>query len=64
MICFDNTMSYKFTLFFSMFDFCLAKTFVSPGLAQFVDLNPDVSAFQRQFVAEVKRCEEMERKLR
>jgi hypothetical protein len=34
------------------------------GLAQFVDLNPDVSAFQRQFVAEVKRCEEMERKLR
>jgi len=34
------------------------------GLAQFVDLNPDISAFQRQFVAEVKRCEEMERKLR
>ena len=34
------------------------------GLAQFLDLNPDVSAFQRQFVAEVKRCEEMERKLR
>merc|ERR1711892_969879 len=34
------------------------------GLAQFVDLNPDISAFQRQFVGEVKRCEEMERKLR
>eukprot|EP00092_Neocalanus_flemingeri_P001102 GFUD01001175.1.p1 GENE.GFUD01001175.1~~GFUD01001175.1.p1 ORF type:complete len:874 (+),score=218.49 GFUD01001175.1:2161-4782(+) len=34
------------------------------GLAQFVDLNPDVSAFQRQFVGEVKRCEEMERTLR
>jgi len=34
------------------------------GLAQFVDLNPEVSAFQRQFVGEVKRCEEMERKLR
>ena len=33
-------------------------------MAQFVDLNPDVSAFQRQFVGEVKRCEEMERKLR
>lgn len=34
------------------------------GLVQFVDLNPDVSAFQRQFVSEVKRCEEMERILR
>ena len=34
------------------------------GLVQFVDLNPDVSAFQRQFVNEVKRCEEMERILR
>ena len=34
------------------------------GLVQFVDLNPDTSAFQRQFVNEVKRCEEMERILR
>ncbi len=34
------------------------------GLVQFVDLNPEVSSFQRHFVNEVKRCEEMERKLR
>jgi len=34
------------------------------GLVQFVDVNPDTSNFQRQFVSEVKRCEEMERKLR
>jgi V-type H+-transporting ATPase subunit a len=27
-------------------------------------LNPDVNAIQRNFVAEVKRCDEMERKLR
>lgn len=27
-------------------------------------MNKDVSAFQRKFVAEVKRCDEMERKLR
>lgn len=34
------------------------------GLCEFRDLNPDVSAFQRNFVNEVKRCDEMERKLR
>jgi V-type H+-transporting ATPase subunit a len=34
------------------------------GLIQFKDLNPDVNAIQRNFVAEVKRCDEMERKLR
>ncbi|XP_068738221.1 V-type proton ATPase 116 kDa subunit a 1-like [Montipora capricornis] len=33
------------------------------GLVQFRDLNPDVNAFQRKFVNEVRRCEEMERKL-
>ncbi|WAQ95685.1 VPP1-like protein [Mya arenaria] len=34
------------------------------GLVQFKDLNPDVNAFQRKFVNEIMRCEEMERKLR
>jgi len=34
------------------------------GLVQFRDLNPEVNAFQKNFVNEVKRCEEMERRLR
>ena len=34
------------------------------GAVQFIDLNPDASSFQRQFVGDVKRCEEIERMLR
>ncbi|XP_012692437.1 V-type proton ATPase 116 kDa subunit a3 [Clupea harengus] len=31
------------------------------GLVEFRDLNPNVNAFQRKFVNEVRRCEEMEK---
>ncbi|KAK0082333.1 hypothetical protein PV326_007231, partial [Microctonus aethiopoides] len=34
------------------------------GTVQFRDLNGDVNHFQRKFVNEVRRCDEMERKLR
>eukprot|EP01105_Mastigella_eilhardi_P003265 TRINITY_DN1421_c0_g1_i3.p1 TRINITY_DN1421_c0_g1~~TRINITY_DN1421_c0_g1_i3.p1 ORF type:complete len:740 (+),score=228.44 TRINITY_DN1421_c0_g1_i3:93-2222(+) len=34
------------------------------GIIQFKDLNANVNSFQRVFVNEVKRCEELERKLR
>ncbi|XP_004520971.1 V-type proton ATPase 116 kDa subunit a [Ceratitis capitata] len=34
------------------------------GCVQFRDLNAQVSAFQRKFVSEVKRCSELERKIR
>jgi V-type H+-transporting ATPase subunit a len=31
---------------------------------QFIDLNPEQTAFQRRYVNYVKRCDELERKLR
>jgi V-type H+-transporting ATPase subunit a len=34
------------------------------GIVQFRDLNPSMNAFQRKFVNEVRRCDELERKLR
>jgi len=34
------------------------------GVIQFRDLNPDVTSFQRHYVNEVKRVDEMERRLR
>ena len=40
------------------------KSPLALGAVQFVDLNPDASSFQRQFVGDIKRCEEIERKLR
>jgi len=34
------------------------------GLVQFVDLNRNVSAFQKKYVQEIRRCDEIERELR
>jgi len=34
------------------------------GMIQFTDLNPDLTPFQRRYVSYVKRCDELERKLR
>jgi len=34
------------------------------GAVQFTDLNPELTPFQRRFVTYVKRCDELERKLR
>jgi V-type H+-transporting ATPase subunit a len=34
------------------------------GILQFTDLNPDQTPFQRRYVKYVKRCDELERKLR
>ncbi|XP_071389181.1 V-type proton ATPase 116 kDa subunit a 2-like isoform X3 [Centroberyx affinis] len=55
-------------------EMCLAQLFLQAGsaydciselgemgLVEFRDLNPTVNSFQRKFVSEIKRCEEMER---
>lgn len=34
------------------------------GCIQFNDLNPDLTPFQRRYVAYIKRCDEIERKIR
>lgn len=34
------------------------------GCVQFTDLNPDLTPFQRRYVAYIKRCDEIERKIR
>jgi len=34
------------------------------GCIQFTDLNPDLTPFQRRYVAAIKRCDEIERKIR
>ena len=34
------------------------------GCLQFTDLNPELTPFQRRYVANIKRCDEMERKIR
>jgi V-type H+-transporting ATPase subunit a len=34
------------------------------GCVQFTDLNPDLTPFQRRYVSYIKRCDEMERKIR
>ncbi|XP_062307803.1 V-type proton ATPase 116 kDa subunit a [Osmerus eperlanus] len=55
-------------------EMCLAQLFLQSGsaydciselgemgLVEFRDLNPSVNSFQRKFVSEIKKCEEMER---
>uniref|UniRef100_A0A669F5U4 V-type proton ATPase subunit a n=1 Tax=Oreochromis niloticus TaxID=8128 RepID=A0A669F5U4_ORENI len=43
--------------------YCCVSELGEIGMVQFRDLNPDVNVFQRKFVNEVRRCEEMDRKL-
>ncbi|XP_064410222.1 V-type proton ATPase 116 kDa subunit a 1 [Latimeria chalumnae] len=44
--------------------YCCISELGELGLVQFRDLNPGTIAFQRKFVNEIQRCEEMERILR
>ena len=42
---------------------CL-KDLGNQGVISFTDLNPELTPFQRRYVSQVKRCDELERKLR
>eukprot|EP00613_Pedinella_sp_CCMP2098_P079660 CAMPEP_0171950244 /NCGR_PEP_ID=MMETSP0993-20121228/76918_1 /TAXON_ID=483369 /ORGANISM="non described non described, Strain CCMP2098" /LENGTH=96 /DNA_ID=CAMNT_0012594995 /DNA_START=158 /DNA_END=444 /DNA_ORIENTATION=+ len=37
---------------------------IGQGVVQFTDLNETLTAFQRRFVSMIKRCDELERKLK
>ncbi|KAJ9577354.1 hypothetical protein L9F63_006098, partial [Diploptera punctata] len=67
----------KMGSFFRSEEMTLCQLFIQPeaayssvaelgeaGSVQFRDLNSEVNAFQRKFVSEVRRCDELERKLR
>lgn len=40
------------------------KELGSLGCVQFIDLNPELTPFQRRYVVYIKRCDEIERKIR
>ena len=42
---------------------CIAEIGIL-GCMQFTDLNPELTPFQRKYVTNVKRCDEIERKIR
>merc|ERR1712168_217545 len=75
--CLTEVINKKMGTLFRSEEMCLTQLFLQSdaaysciselgelGLVQFRDLNADVSSFQRKFVPELRRCDEMERKLR
>ncbi|CAH0552745.1 unnamed protein product [Brassicogethes aeneus] len=73
---YDKT-DYKAQSTFRSAEMCLCQIFLQSesayacvaelgelGVVQFRDLSPDLNLFQRKYVNEVRRCDEMERKLR
>ena len=63
-LCFDLLI---YTDVLRAYDFCLMcrnSTTAYKFVYDCIQLNQNINAFQRKFVNEVRRCEEMERKLR
>ncbi|XP_071244340.1 V-type proton ATPase 116 kDa subunit a 3 isoform X3 [Salvelinus alpinus] len=70
----EHTVLVAMGAFFRSEEVCLVQLFLQSGsayncvselgelgLVEFRDLNPNVNSFQRKFVNEVRRCEEMEK---
>uniref|UniRef100_A0AAQ5Y1N5 V-type proton ATPase subunit a n=1 Tax=Amphiprion ocellaris TaxID=80972 RepID=A0AAQ5Y1N5_AMPOC len=73
-ICFLDVLQTAMGSMFRSEEVCLVQLFLQSGsayncvselgelgLVEFRDLNPNVNAFQRKFVGEVRRCEELEK---
>jgi len=60
----SEDMTYVSIIFNEEASFVCVKELGSLGCIQFTDLNPELTPFQRRYVVYIKRCDQIERKIR